>query len=384
MKKMPKVLFIDDEPYVLEGLRTMINWAEYGFTVCAQATNGHDGLEALLNHRPELVITDIRIPGMNGLEVVKQARKAGCLSTSFIILSGYSDFSYIQDAMRHGVSAYLLKPLDEEEIQEALTDVCTRLKRQKSETPPGAPLFGADLNEEFRRSQPLLLNYNYSHDYFHDYIDGLLEEMKNNRPDGIEERINRLFQSFTRDHYALEIVQACIKNLELEVIKLILEYGVEMGEVSRRFAAFHQRVACTTGKKLSSELIAFCRDLAEYMASIEQNNADGLIDEIKAFTKENYDQNLNLQKLAEQFYINPVYLGQLFKKSTGVRFCDYLHGIRIDKAKKMLRRTNMKVAEIARAIGYRDPDYFVRKFKSITSSSPSAFKNKPFGQKDEQ
>lgn len=381
---MPKVLFIDDEPYVLEGLRTMINWVEYGFKVCGQATNGHDGLEALFNYRPELVITDIRIPGMNGLEVVKQARKAGCLSMSFIILSGYDDFSYIQDAMRYGVSAYLLKPLDEQEIQEALTDVCARIKRQKCETPPGALLFGADLNEEVRCSKHHLLNYDYCHDYFHDYIDGLLEEIKNNRPDGIEERINLLFQKFTRDHYAFEIVQACIKNLELEVIKLILKFDVEMGEVSRRFAAFHQRVACTTGEGLRAELTAFCRDLAKYMASIEQNNADGLIDEIKAFTKENYDQNLNLQKLAEQFYINPVYLGQLFKKHTGVRFCDYLHGIRIDEAKKMLRRTNMKVAEIARAIGYRDPDYFVRKFKSITRSSPSAFKNKPLGWKDGQ
>lgn len=381
---MPKVLFIDDEPYVLEGLRTMINWVEYGFKVCGQATNGHDGLEALFNYRPELVITDIRIPGMNGLEVVKQARKAGCLNMSFIILSGYDDFSYIQDAMRYGVSAYLLKPLDEQEIQEALTDVCARIKRQKCETPPGALLFGADLNEEVRCSKHHLLNYDYCHDYFHDYIDGLLEEIKNNRPDGIEERINLLFQRFTRDHYAFEIVQACIKNLELEVIKLILKFDVEMGEVSRRFAAFHQRVACTTGEGLRSELTAFCRDLAKYMASIEQNNVDGLIDEIKAFTKENYDQNLNLQKLAEQFYINPVYLGQLFKKHTGVRFCDYLHGIRIDEAKKMLRRTNMKVAEIARAIGYRDPDYFVRKFKSITRSSPSAFKNKPLGWKDGQ
>lgn len=494
---MPKVLFIDDEPYVIEGLRTMVDWAMYGFEICGQAANGQDGLELLLTHWPELVITDIRMPGMSGLEVLKQARRAGCARMNFIILSGYDDFSYIQDAMRYGVSAYLLKPLDEQEIQGALTDVGARISLQNCEADPDSLFFEVGLDEEVRcilleigqgtqrrsgltaaeekeeikraimeslprtasyhlfavnpqryclfltkkaynigqsnrsiheyveslqeilkkhcrssvflaiseqrqgyksladlyKQAAMAMNYKYlkgdggtvyfadikhnllNYDYCHDYIEGLLDEIKKNRPAGIEERVNNLFQSFTRNRYTIEVVQACIKNLELEVLKLVIKLDVEFHEVSRRFAEFHQRVASRIGERLKSEVTAFCHDLAAYIGSIEQNKMDSIIGEIKDFIKENYDQNLNLQKLAERFYINPVYLGQLFKKNTGARFCDYLHRIRIDEAKKMLRRTDMKVAEIARAIGYRDPDYFVRKFKSITRISPSAFKN---------
>ncbi|HHU51286.1 MAG TPA: response regulator [Firmicutes bacterium] len=492
---MPKVLFIDDEPYVIEGLRTMVDWATYGFEICGHATNGQDGLELLLTHQPELVITDIRMPGMSGLEVLKQARRAGCARMNFIILSGYDDFTYIQDAMRYGVSAYLLKPLDEEEIQEALTGVGARINLQNWEAGPDSLFFEANIDQEVRcilleinqetqwrsesttaeeeikqalmeslprtasyhffavnpqryclflaekayqtgrikrsiheyveslqellkkhcrssvslaisgqrrgyksladlyKQAAMAMNYKYlmgdggtvyftdikhnllNYDYCQEYIESLLEEIKKNRPTGIEERVNSLFQSFARNRYAIEVAQACIKNLELEVLKLILKLDVEIQEVSQRFTEFHQKMASITGERLKSEVTAFCLDLAEYIGSSEQNKVDSIIGEITDFIKENYDQDLNLQKLAERFYISPVYLGQLFKKSTGLRFCDYLHRIRIDEAKKMLRRTDMKVAEIARTIGYRDPDYFVRKFKSITRISPSTFKN---------
>ncbi|HEY8343741.1 MAG TPA: response regulator [Bacillota bacterium] len=494
---MPKVLFIDDEPYVIEGLHTMVDWAAYGFEICGHATNGQDGLELLLTHRPELVITDIRMPGMSGLEVLKQARRVGCARMNFIILSGYDDFTYIQDAMRYGVSAYLLKPLDEQEIQEALTSVSARINLQNCEADPGSLCFEAGLEQEVRcilleidqeiqgrseltvaeekeeiklalmeslprdasyhffpvnprryclvltekadqterikgsiheyveslqallkkycrssvslaiseqrqgyksladlyKQAAIAMNYKYlmgnggtvyfadikhnllDYDYCQDYIEGLLEEIKKNRPAGIVERVNSLFQSFARNHYTIEVAQACIKNLELEVLKLMLKLDVEIQEVSQRFTGFHQKMASITGERLKSEVTAFCLELAEYIGSNEQNKMDSIIEEITDFIKENYDQDLNLQKLAERFYINPVYLGQLFKKSTGARFCDYLHRIRIDEAKKMLRRTDMKVAEIARLLGYRDPDYFVRKFKAITRVSPSAFKN---------
>ena len=147
---MPKVLFIDDEPYVIEGLRTMVDWATYGFEICGHATNGQDGLELLLTHQPELVITDIRMPGMSGLEVLKQARRAGCARMNFIILSGYDDFTYIKDAMRYGVSDYLLKPLDEEEIQEALTGVGARINLQNWEAGPDSLFFEANIDQEVR------------------------------------------------------------------------------------------------------------------------------------------------------------------------------------------------------------------------------------------
>ncbi len=112
-----KVLVVDDEPNVREGLKKIINWESLGFSICGEATNGRDGLNKIMEFKPELTLLDIKMPNMNGLEVASEARKQGYLG-KIIILSGYSDFEYARDAMKLGVDSYLLKPIDEDELIE--------------------------------------------------------------------------------------------------------------------------------------------------------------------------------------------------------------------------------------------------------------------------
>jgi two-component system response regulator YesN len=124
-----KALIVDDEANVREGIKAIIDWEACGFSICGEGINGNDGLEKILALKPELTLLDIKMPALNGIEVAERARKAG-YAGKFIILSGYSEFAYAQSAIRQGVSAYLLKPIDENELADVVRRAAADIERE--------------------------------------------------------------------------------------------------------------------------------------------------------------------------------------------------------------------------------------------------------------
>lgn len=116
-----KLFISDDEIDVREGIRYLLNWSKLGFYICGEGKNGQDTLDKITRLMPDIVLLDIRMPKLSGLEVIKRAREQGFLG-KFILLSGYSDFSYAQEAIRFGVSCYLTKPIDEYELEKAVLE----------------------------------------------------------------------------------------------------------------------------------------------------------------------------------------------------------------------------------------------------------------------
>lgn len=116
---MIKVLLVDDEPNVRQGVKMMIPWDELGLTVIGEGEDGDDGLAKMMSLDPDIVVADVKMPGMTGIEMIEAAVKNG-FSGKCLILSGYSDFSYAKSAMSLGVRQFILKPVDEDELIEAL------------------------------------------------------------------------------------------------------------------------------------------------------------------------------------------------------------------------------------------------------------------------
>lgn len=116
---MIRVLVVEDENMVRRGLVDTVPWASMGCTVVAEASNGKAGVDLVHELNPDLVITDVRMPYMDGISMMKQLREEG-YGVHFILLSAHSDFSYAQSAMRYGASDYLLKPLREQELKETI------------------------------------------------------------------------------------------------------------------------------------------------------------------------------------------------------------------------------------------------------------------------
>ncbi|MCR2802487.1 response regulator transcription factor [Paenibacillus soyae] len=127
---MIKVLIVDDEPKQREGLRAVIDWQSYGFTVMDTAANGNEALDKYKEIRPDLVIADIRMPGMDGLQLAGKLR-AMDNKLHILILSGYADFDYAKKAMAHRADGYLMKPVDEDELVDYLTRIKEQIERER-------------------------------------------------------------------------------------------------------------------------------------------------------------------------------------------------------------------------------------------------------------
>ena len=119
---MYKVLIADDEVLIRNGLKQILDWEALGFLICGEAGNGEEAENLILSLSPDLVLMDIRMPKKTGLDVIAHVR-ANDFKGKFIILSGYSDFKYAKEAIRHGVEYYLTKPIDEEELEESVTQI---------------------------------------------------------------------------------------------------------------------------------------------------------------------------------------------------------------------------------------------------------------------
>lgn len=130
---MHTVLIVDDEPIVREGLAYIIDWQAAGFEIIASASDGLEGIEMIKKYQPDVVLTDVQMPEMNGIEMVRYACDNG-LRREFIILSGYSDFTYAKEAISLGVAQYLLKPVDEAELLEALERISQQILLKKKQT----------------------------------------------------------------------------------------------------------------------------------------------------------------------------------------------------------------------------------------------------------
>lgn len=128
---MYKLLIIDDEPVVREGIRILLPWEKLGLSICGEGCDGKDGLQKIIAASPDIVLMDIKMPGMSGIEVIKKAKEQG-FDGKFIILTGHSDFEFAKSAISLGVRAYLLKPIDEEELAENIRNMVEELEAKKN------------------------------------------------------------------------------------------------------------------------------------------------------------------------------------------------------------------------------------------------------------
>ena len=126
---MFKIVFIDDEFLIIEGLKRIIDWEKYNIEIVGTAQNALDGLEIIRDKKPDIVITDIKMRGMDGLELIHNAIKGGYDGYT-IILSGYQEFEYARRAIENRVYRYLLKPIDIEELKNTIDEIVKLLQER--------------------------------------------------------------------------------------------------------------------------------------------------------------------------------------------------------------------------------------------------------------
>lgn len=410
---MLKVLFADDEPIMLEGLRLMLDWERLGFSICGEAQDGEDALKLLEEQGPHLVITDIRMPVVDGLALIESASKIRP-DTRFIILSGYSDFQYAKQAMRFGAVDYLTKPLDELELEETVRAIAAELIEEESRQehqaevqlsaellarlfPDGAaPALassmehrGAEaLEDAYQEARSVAANKCRSaHPFLYLYENSTIEgeslavpELKQalfravaaGDKEAVSAAVHQLFAVLSDHSFPQAWAGAFLSMLQLELLQSLPAYEEEREQhLSRWFQPL------PSSSSLKSMRVKFTQDM---LAAAERQTASGsgrLDPDVSAaadYIKRHYQSRLQLSHAARELRVHPSYLGQRFKKQLGVPFLDYLHQTRAEEAKKLLWLTDLKIADIASRVGYPDADQFTVKFKAITGVSPSAYR----------
>lgn len=229
-----RIVIVEDEKKVREGMAAMIA-SHTSHTVAAEAANGNDGLEKIIKLRPDLVITDIRMPVLDGLEMIRELRKKN-LTCHIIVLSGYSEFEYAKKAITYGVDEYLLKPLTSSDIQHALCKIeekmeqellalkgtpesCLRDIIEGSSEPDLMEIFGFEKNMKF------LMTAGYLGSMSKEYEDRVQEFFQYSKVNDLNLHISGCYQGNSRIFYALAGGFEHLEEYQEEIYrKLVREY----------------------------------------------------------------------------------------------------------------------------------------------------------------
>ena len=514
---MYKVLLVDDEMFVRKGLQKLIRWEAFNYTLIGEAKNGGDALEMIHQFEPDLVITDIMMPVLDGLALIQRVKEAGRTDPEFILISGYNEFKYAQQAIRYGVQDYILKPIDVKELGATLQKLATTISRKRlialageghalgsileamlqenlqseeagryaevlglteetshifvwSETHPAdgvsytglkayqeclsswhhaagvipvlehAPgLFGmllcsdvldtwgegipsaltklrmelaAGLQQEvviyaggitkgtggLRQSylqaceclkhkfaedgKPVLLYEHLKDKPLHKNVldmeiyDSFILQVEENNREAYTGIVNAIFRTFQEQRFPPSVAIRSLSLLINRVMGVLEQMQGDAGAQRRLLEVMEEESQAWRPARLKRHILQMADEAAASITALRLVQRKGDIERIKKHIDAHFRENLNLKSIAGLFYMNPVYLGQLFRKTYGVYFNDYLLERRIEEAKRLLRQTDLRMYEIAAKVGIPVPNYFTSQFEKLEKITPLEYRDK--------
>lgn len=375
---MFRVFAVDDEPSVLEGLKIMIPWSKLDFELCGEASNGQDALLKIEMLHPHLIITDICMPNKSGLEFINEVRKLDT-DTEFVILSGYAEFAYVQEAMRYQACSYLLKPLDKDEMISVLNNIKNKLD-SKFLADYGFSL--ADI-ETFKKGQNFFVQDTdiYMSDEESDSIlwksvrDNFDEELYTalklmNYQDAIK-LIDELFDFFKSKNISLANARVMVNSYVYHILRIAYEWKIRLNTILQYDSSMGWNFA-----KLKSYITDILSQTIGLMLEDRRKNSQRYLYEVKTYIEKNYEKELSVSLLAEMFFLEAGYLGDAFNRKFGCSINEYQHRMRITEAIQLIETTDMKLSDISTLVGYNNYNNFFSHFGKITHIKPTQYVRK--------
>ena len=374
---MLRVMLIDDEPSVLVGLRLLLDWSEHDAEICGCFQHPDDALDAAPGLQPDLIITDIEMPEISGLDLIVSLQTV-CPWATCVILSAYSDFRYAQRAVELGVYRYLLKPLAADTLAALLRDT---KNRQISFKPVEHAYLRMHMikemllhGTEFYHAEtiPSLQNPLHETDFQLLFLKPPAELSLTDLQLQIQEQYP-IVAAFQQDGELLLLLDATFPEEQLAALRQ--QYAACVIACSAVFSglpAGHQII-------LDRKAVPDSEETEETDGSIPLGNSQQAVQKAMAYIQEHYmEHDFRLTNVSEALYLNNSYLSHIFKQKTGTTLYQYLLDIRMQEAKDLLRNSNMTVAEIGYQVGYAIPKNFYSAFKKYYSESPRSYQKRKF------
>ncbi len=413
---MLKVFLVEDESIMREGLRDGIPWEQYGYQFVGEASDGEMALPLIRKTRPDVLITDIKMPFMDGL-ALSQIVSAELPNTRIIILSGYDDFDYARQAISIGVEQYLLKPVTRADMQKVLSQIAEKIENEKEQKE-----YLEKFREDYREYEQLAIRH-----FFEKVFDRQLSVKEIYDEAGrlnidlnapcfnlvfvyLNENPDELIRYFLRfkeylifrwniDTYCILIMgdensigvytERCVNN----VVRISESYGedfewhVAAGDPVERLSRlsdcyeevnnrFSYRFIEPSQHVITKEMTEKTGNGSTDREKEDSGRYSSIVRNALKYIEENYtNESISLNEVASYCNVSPNYFSGTFSGEMHMSFVEYVTSRRMELAKKLLKTTNRHTGEIAEAVGFRDQHYFSTVFKKTQGVSPREYRN---------
>ncbi len=309
-----KYFLVEDDELARACIKKIINWQEQGFELGGEAPDGEEALEKITQDNSDIIFTDIRMPVMDGLELIERLREKYGSSKQIVLLTGYDEFAYAKFGLQHGVHDYLLKPVVAEELISCLTVFKEKARQRRLDrvavTERLCKLCAQGDGELWRREVEAfftqMAHIGYSLPDMAAACEFVLDGLRKSvTPEPSEPQPNWESAAELREHFIHQIDTTVVRH-----------------------------------------------------DAQEQDD----IENIKRYIRLHYAEKLSLPVVAREFYMSPNYFSRMFKERAGENYKDYLTMVRIGYARELLEKTNYDMETISYAVGYANAKYFSNVF----------------------
>ena len=409
-----KVFLVDDEIVIREGIRESFPWEDTPYSLVGEAPDGEMALPIIRDTNPDIVITDIKMPFMDGLELCRILR--GQMPwIGIIVLSGYDEFEYARQCIKLGVREYLLKPIKSSDLREALDKVSAQLKEERKTLEHAASL-RARMEDGGKFLKEKLIGSLFSDETAEEDAHNVLKQLRSMgcpvpapfyvvidaafSPTGTGQEAavvlaessggivnasasrtgTRLLVLGDTAEDAEERAYAFSTSLSQELERSeCKEIRVGIGEIVDNPEKIYQSFKTArhirhllAERKDERAVILGVREMGE----VSDEKVPSVISEAKLYMSQNYSNaNLMLQDVAKAVNMSKSRFSTVFSQTTGQSFTEYLIYLRLSKAKELLKTSNLKSSQIATEIGYNDSHYFSYIFKKNVGMTPSDYRS---------
>lgn len=343
-----KVIIVDDDIFVRRCLCIKVPWESLGFDTVIEAENGSVAYDLALKEEPNLVISDVKMPILNGLELSRKLREA-LVDIYIIVLSEYSDYDFVRKAMNYGVSDYVLKPITKEciaQITDKILQIASDLQKVQ--------YYNVLVTDKERIRETIV----------HMLRTGDCEHCK------------QMFSNHITTQFAInDVKRFCLVFLDelFEQMSNITLNQTELFIFKKEAVIKIENIHNVTDILLNTYNL--CQQCVEIMSK-KSNSSEEYIQTMLRYIEAHYQESdLSVVKVADYIHLSPVYAGCLFKQYKGINILAYIHEIRISESKRLMKNDSINISEISKRVGYLTPDYFTKVFKKSTGLLPTEYRN---------
>jgi len=363
-----RLLIADDNAIQIDSILLYVDWKALGVTEIRTATDGKECFEIAKEFFPHIVIADIEMPNMNGMELAAKLKEFD-KNINLIFITCHENFKYAQKAIDLGVAAYILKPIQYTKIDEVARELIFKIKEENKEEKHR--LLVSKKQEQIEKDFVSSFDEYNRLDVME--IHNAFLEMLNDENKNIVQFLNEHYfkysdkQSFAYTKYMCYtminamLLVAKVKNVNLEEL-------FEAEIIWNKLATFSDK----------NELVNWLENLLKMVFSHIEENEKNVYMKVARDIKSVIDNNLyeidNISEVSSRLQISLSHAGRMFKKAYGITIFDYLFERRMQEAKRLLEDPYIKIYEIAEKLGYSNNAYFSSAFQKYTGMTPSEFR----------